>query len=255
MRHYIFRRGLSSVLLSATIVAAAGAAPLPFTEEFPIEKCDFRASGGNPYFKLKPGRQAYFSNQRCVSAGDCDELEELWITVTDRTRDVQLTEDGVTRTIRTRVVEEFETVDGELAEISRNFFAICHPSRDVYYFGENVDIYEDGQIVGHEGAWLAGRHGARPGIIMPDAAFLLGSRYYQELAPDVALDRAHHVAAGLEIDVPAGVLKDCVQVNETTPLEPGISTKIYCPGKGLVRDEDLELIAIYSDAEPPTPGD
>jgi hypothetical protein len=252
----MLRRALTSVLLSATIVAAAGAAPLPFTDEFPIERCDFRASGANPYFKLTPGRQAYFSNQRCVSAGDCDELEELWITVTDRTRDVQLTDDGVTRTIRTRVVQEFETVDGELAEISRNFIAICQPSRDAYYFGEQVDIYEDGRIVGHEGAWLAGRGGAEPGIIMPDAAFLLGSRYYQERAPGVAEDRAQHVAVDLEIDVPAGFMEDCVQVNETTPLEPGsVSTKIYCPGKGLVRDGELELIAIYPDADPPTPGD
>jgi len=79
------------------------------------------------------GRQAYFSNQRCVAAGDCDELEELWITVTNRTRDIQLREDGVTRTITTRVVQELETADGELVEISRNFFAVCQPTRDVYY--------------------------------------------------------------------------------------------------------------------------
>jgi hypothetical protein len=161
----------------------------------------------------------------------------------------------VTRTIRTRVVQDFETVDGKLEEISRNFFAICQPKRDVYYFGEEVDIYEDGRIVNHEGAWLAGRRGAQPGIIMPDAAFLLGSRYFQEMAPDVAMDRAEHVANDLEIDVPAGFMEDCVQVNETTPLEPGVSTKIYCPGKGLVRDGELELIAIFPNADLPTPGD
>jgi hypothetical protein len=238
-----------------TAATGVGAATRRFTTEFPIEKCDFRASGANPYFKLTPGRQAYFSNQRCVAAGECEEIEELWITVTDRTRDIQLRDDGVTRTIRTRVVQEFETVDGELEEISRNFFAICQPSRDVYYFGEEVDIYEDGRIVAHEGAWLAGRRGAQPGIIMPDAAFLLGSRYFQEMAPDVALDRAEHVANDLEIDVPAGFMEDCVQVNETTPLEAGVSTKIYCPGKGLVRDGELELIAIFPNADPPTPGD
>jgi hypothetical protein len=107
----------------ATSVSVA-AAP-SFTDEFPIEKCAFKASGANPYFRLTPGRQAYFSNQRCVAAGDCDELEELWITVTHRTRDIRLREDGVTRTITTRVVQEFETADGELVEISRNFFAVC----------------------------------------------------------------------------------------------------------------------------------
>jgi hypothetical protein len=252
------KRTFANRLAAVTFAAAAGASSAVaigaprFTDEFPIEKCTFRASGFNPYFRLTPGRQAYFSNQRCVAAGDCDELEELWITVTDRTRPVQLRDDGVTRTITTRVVQEFETVDGELEEISRNFFAICQPSRDVYYFGEEVDIYEDGRIVGHEGAWLAGRRGAQPGIVMPDAAFLLGSRYFQELAPGIALDRAEHVANDIEIDVPAGFMEDCVQVRETTVLEPGsVSTKVYCPGKGLVRDDELELIAIFNNATPP----
>ena len=248
------RRGVAATLLAVAVAASMGAsAAIPYTREFPIENCSFKASGSNPYFRLTPGRQAYFSNQRCVAAGDCDELEELWITVTDRTRQIELRDDGVTRTITTRVVQEFETADGEIAEISRNFFAICQPSRDVYYFGEEVDNYEDGRIVDHDGAWLAGRRGAQPGIIMPDAAFLLGSRYFQELAPDVAMDRAEHVANDLEIDVPAGFMEDCVQVNETSPLEPGsVSTKVYCPGKGLVRDDELELIAIFNNASPPT---
>ena len=44
-----------------------------------------------------------------------------------------------------------------------------------------------------------------------------------------------------------------MQINETTPLEPGaVSTKVYCPGKGLVRDGKLELIAIFNNASPPT---
>lgn len=248
------RRGTSATLLAVAVAASMGAsAAIPYTREFPIENCNFKASGSNPYFRLTPGRQAYFSNQRCVAAGDCDELEEVWITVTDRTRQIELRDDGVTRTITTRVVQEFETADGEIAEISRNFIAICQPSRDVYYFGEEVDNYEDGRIVNHEGAWLAGRRGAQPGILVPDAAFLLGSRYFQELAPDVAMDRAEHVANDLEIDVPAGFMEDCVQVNETSPLEPGsVSTKVYCPGKGLVRDDELELISISNNASPPT---
>jgi len=39
-------------------------------------------------------------------------------------------------------VEEREEVDGELKEISRNFFAICREHGDVFYFGEEVDIRE-----------------------------------------------------------------------------------------------------------------
>jgi hypothetical protein len=118
MRHWTLRRGFACIVLAATMAAATGlgAATRPFTTQFPIEGCDFKSSGANPYFKLTPGRQAYFSNQRCVAAGECEELNELWITVTDRTRDIQLRDDGVTGTIRTRVVQEFETVDGELGD-------------------------------------------------------------------------------------------------------------------------------------------
>jgi hypothetical protein len=216
-----------------------------FTDEFPLKRCNFAPTSSNPYFPLRVGRELYYNNQRCVNAGDCDELEELWITVKPDIRSISLRIGGETRTIDTRVLEERETADGQLVEISRNYFATCRPTQDVYYFGERVDIYEDGEVVSHDGAWLAGRNGARPGIIMPGPAFLLGSRYYQELAPGVALDRAKHVAMGLERRLPAGHFKNCVKIVETTPLEPGESTtKVYCPGVGLVIDNELELVTI-----------
>jgi len=89
---------------------------------------------------------------------------------------------------------------------------------------------------------------------MPGPAFLLGSRYMQELAPGVAMDRAEHVALDLDVYVPAGAFEDCVRVRETTPLEPGsASIKVYCPGVGLVRDGALELIAIHESATSPAP--
>lgn len=112
----------------------------------------------------------------------------------------------------------------------------------VYYFGEDVF---DGEGEPLPDAWLAGRKGAEPGIIMPDRAFLLGSRYYQELAPGVVLDRAEHAQLDIEVETPAGDFEDCVRVVETTPLEPGSSSeKIYCPRVGLVSDGDLELVEV-----------
>ncbi|MGQ0835199.1 MAG: hypothetical protein ACT4O5_09815 [Gammaproteobacteria bacterium] len=51
---------------------------------------------------------------------------------------------------------------------------------------------------------------------------------------------------GIEVEVPAGLFQGCVEIEETSPLEPGqTSTKIYCPDVGLVVDNDLELIAVY----------
>ena len=230
------------VVLSPAVLAAGP----QFTDEFPLDECRFDNRGGNAFFKLTPGRQLYLSNQQCFATGKCDELEELWITVLKDTRTVTLTDDGRKRRISTRVVEEMEMADGELVEISRNFFATCRPSRDVYYFGEDVDIYEDGKVVSHDGQWLAGKRKAEPGLIMPESAFLVGTRYFQEVAPGVALDRAEHVAFDLEIQTPAGAFEDCIKVRETSPLEPGSeSIKFYCPGIGLIADGDLVLQAIY----------
>ena len=238
-----------TLALSLTLASGYVAAADEFTKQFPLGSCFFTSVGGNSYFPLIPGRQTYFSNSACVAAGHCDELDEVWITMERETRRITLPINGKTRTVFARVMEEREMEGGELSEISRNFVASCFPSRDVYYFGEEVDIYEDGEIVDHEGAWLAGRHGARPGMLMPEDGFLLGSRYFQEVVPDVALDRAEHIRTGFSVQVPAGRFNNCIEVEETSPLEPGDkSTKVYCRGVGLVRDDDLELMAVYGNS-------
>jgi hypothetical protein len=141
---------------------------------------------------------------------------DLFVTVLDHTRRIRLPIGGRLRTMWTAVVEEREFEEGEIREVSQNFFAICEKTGDAYYFGERVDIYEDGEVVSH-GQWLAGKDGARPGIIVP-GTFLLGSRYFQEVAPGVALDRAEHTAEGVEIGAAAGGFSNCVEVTETTPL-------------------------------------
>ena len=210
-----------------------------FTTQFYLEDCrGFRARGVNPYFILEPGYQLVLEGEEDGT------LIRVEITVLEETREVDVPGLGE---VRTRVVQEIETEDGELVEISRNFFAVCNRTNDVIYFGEEVDIYEDGEIVSHEGAWLAGQPDddglAQPGLIMP-GTFLLGSRYYQEIAEGIALDRAEHTAMGLEVTVPAGTFTDCVEVTETTPLEPDSeSIKVYCRDVGLVIDDIVELVS------------
>ena len=66
--------------------------------------------------------------------------------------------------VETRVVEERETVNGELVELSLNFYALCRNSGDVFYFGEEVELLEGGVVVSGEGSWQAGVNGAVPGI-------------------------------------------------------------------------------------------
>jgi hypothetical protein len=178
---------------------------------------------------------------------DDGEIVTLLIFVLPETKVV----DGV----RCAVVRESEWADGELVEISWNYFAFCRDTKDIFYFGEDVDIYEDGEVVSHDGAWLAGQNGNRAGLIMPGRA-LNGSRYYQEIAAGVALDRAEHVNDKATVVTPAGTFQNCLQVVETSPLEPGHeSHKAYARGIGLIQDGDVLLIdhgcsAAMSDFEP-----
>ncbi|MDY6954150.1 MAG: hypothetical protein SWE60_21805, partial [Thermodesulfobacteriota bacterium] len=152
--------------------------------------------------------------------------------------------------VETRVVEEREYEDGELIEVSRNFFALCEETNSVYYFGEDVDDYEGGVIIGHEGAWRAGENGAMPGLMMP-GTFLLGSKYFQEMAEaDGAADVGENAEMGLTVDTEAGTFYDCVRVEETSALDPcDFSEKIYCPGVGLIVDDAFELTGFGQEEE------
>lgn len=163
------------------------------------------------------------------------EKETLLITVLRRTKRV----DGQW----CAVVREQEWAGCELKEISWNYMAISRAHKGVFYFGEDVDIFEDDGTVVHDGAWLAGEDGKKAGLLMPGYP-LVGSRYYQEFAPDVALDRAEHLSVTEALATPAGVFENCLFVEESSPLEPDhFSYKWYAPGIGLVKDNHLELVA------------
>jgi len=137
-----------------------------------------------------------------------------------------------------------EYENGELKEVSRNFFAICKKTGNVFYFGEDVDVYSKGKIVRHSGAWRADGKDSRAGIIMP-GTILLGARHYQEIAP-TAMDRAEILSADVTLKTPAGTFRNCLRVEETSGLDPDEKCyKTYAPGIGLIQDEDL-LLTEYS---------
>jgi hypothetical protein len=131
-------------------------------------------------------------------------------------------------------------VNGQLVEVSRNYFAISRRTSDVFYFGEEVDIYRDGKVTGHEGAWQSGVGGARFGLIMPGTP-RRGARYYQEIAPLVAMDRAEVVSLSEKFTTPAGRFANCLKTKETSALESGREHKLYAPGIGLIYDGGLKL--------------
>ncbi len=194
----------------------------------PAHRRDLATTGQNRFFILEPGYTT-------VYAGNEDgQHKRLTITVLKKTRVI----DG----IRTRIVLERQTSNGHIEEISQNYFAIDKRTRNVYYFGEDVNIYNHGVAVSHESAWRSGVNGAKFGLAMPgDPA--LGQQFQQEHAPGVAEDMAEIVATGIRAHVAAGTFKGSIKTRETSPLEPGTEEfKLYAPGVGLVLDDTLELI-------------
>jgi hypothetical protein len=225
------------------MIAAAGLAPMPAAAQdgtgdaawrgaFDPASCSLRTLGRNPYFILVPGHRLV------LESGDA----RLEITVLE---DIEMV-DG----IETRVVEEREWQGGELYEVSRNYIAICEETQDVVYFGEWVDFYEDGEVVKHDGSWRAGTGANKPGLLLPGNPEV-GTRFYQEVAPGVAMDRAEIVSVSEPCETPAGRFPNCLKVKEQPAHDLlarlsfwEIEYKIHAPGIGLVGDEDLRLTAI-----------
>jgi hypothetical protein len=191
-----------------------------------VNKADLSARGISRYMILQPGRRAEYE------AKDA----RLIITVLPETKTV----DGV----ETAVVEERESEGGKLKEVSRNFFAINKKTGDVYYFGEEVDIYKNDKVVDHEGAWMSGQKGAHFGMLIPGQP-KTGQKYYAEVAPKVAMDRCEVKETSAKVETPLlGTFNDCLKIDETTPLEKGTSHKVYAPNVGLIEDDEMVLVRV-----------
>ena len=196
----------------------------------------------NPYFPLPVGRRwAYGGKEQGQDIG-------LQVTVLDQAETLRFRR-GVR--VITRVVEEVEWEDttpnqmideGEnLIEVSLNYFAQTEDGT-VCYLGEAVDIYEDGEVVSHEGAWRADERGNAPGIFMP-AEPQPGMTFPQEVAPGVAEDEATIVQTGTATLLDGRVV-ETITVRDFNPLDGSRDTKVYASGVGLIQDEKLSLVRV-----------
>jgi hypothetical protein len=235
---------LVAVLLTPRFALAA-----PQTTPLPLALCapenTFTLNIDNDYFPLPVGRVwVYTGKEQGQNVG-------LRVTVLDATVTFHF---GGGQNITTRVVREEEWADtnangvidpGEqLIEVSLNYFAQT-AGGTVCYFGENVDIYEDGQVVSYEGSWRAdgrrGLPGSAPGIFMP-AAPAPGLTFQQEVAPGVAEDQATITRTGTAtVD---GTVANTITVRDFNPLDGSKGTKVYAEGVGLIQDGPLRLFPV-----------
>lgn len=217
------RISLIQAMLLTGFVTAFSQPAADFQSSFAVDKKNLGVKGANAYFNLTPGYTLSYAHGKDAET----------VTVLNDTRMI----DGV----ENRIIEDRETKNGQLAELTRDYYAIDSVTSDVYYFGEDVDVYKNGKVVGHEGSWLSGVKGARFGMMMPGKP-MPGQRFYQEMAPGVGMDRTEILSANETVVTPAGTFKNCLHVVETSPLEKNLKDhKWYVAGIGPVKDEEMLL--------------
>lgn len=210
--------------------------PTPGPLEIDISVCDpsngpFSANITNPYLSFPVGMVNTLANDQ----------EQVRVTSLNQTKVVN----GIT----TRVVEEYETALGVLVEISRNYFAQA-PDGTVCYLGEDVDIYIDGEVVSHDGAWLAGIGQNKAGILMPGSP-QVGQTFWIEASPGIAQERGEVKFVGQSWTTPYSVFSDTVFIEENNGEE--ISHKYYARNVGMIDDDGMKLISRTGVSGTPVP--
>jgi hypothetical protein len=203
------------------------AAELGETElfEVDIDPADFVTVIDNPYMPLTPG------TVRTYRAETDEGTETIVVEVLTETKEIL----GVTCV----VVRDTVSLDGELVEDTRDWFA-QDKDGNVWYMGEIALNYEDGELTDVEGSWLAGVDGAQPGIVMP-AAPAVGDVYRQEFYLGEAEDYAEVLALDASVSVPFGDFDECLRTFDGTPMEPDVEeNKFYAKGVGVVLEADVE---------------
>lgn len=186
----------------------------------------------NSYFPFAPGAVKVFRGKS----------DGARVTVVDifreDTRDFVLD----STTVTCHLLQETEFEDGALTEISYNYFAQADDGT-VYYFGEVVDNYEEGEIVDHEGSWLVG---GPVGDDPPETAAVSAPALFMPANPEVGDEfRPEDVPGGpQEIDtvhgvdrtvkVPAGKYSGGIEIRELS-LPDQRETKWYAPGVGVLK--------------------
>lgn len=185
-----------------------------------LDPADFVDVVDNPYLPLPVGA-------RWVYEGDGERIE---VVVLPERKDVL----GISATVVRDTVSE----DGVLVEDTHDWFA---QDRDgnVWYLGESVRNYVDGELVDTDGSFQAGVDGAYPGIVML-AHPAVGDAYRQEHYPGHAEDLGEVLRIGGERTVPAGTYTDVLVTRDWNPLEPEvIEEKTYARGVGLIFEEHV----------------
>jgi hypothetical protein len=184
----------------------------------------------NPYFPLVPGTVWKY----LVRDSEGEIVEKIKVEVLKKTKEIL----GVTCiVVHDRVWEIDEEGNKTLIEDTDDWYA-QDLAGNVWYFGEISQEFEDGELIGLEGSWKAGRDYAKPGYLM-QADPTPGTLYRQEFALGDAEDMAEVEGFVDSLVVKGKIYHNVLQTGEFTPIEPDVlEYKYYAPGVGVVKEEN-----------------
>jgi hypothetical protein len=215
-----------SVLTASPVHAQGTDPPCPRLVDYDPTAFTQSTTIDNQFLPLVPGTQMVLEG-RASRTG-----EPLPHRVTFTATDLVKVIDGV----RTRVMWDVDTQDGEVAEAELAFFA-QDDAGNVWSLGEYPEEYEDGFFIGAPSTWIAGVGDAEGGIHMLDVP-MLGDSYLQGSVPSIQFLDCAVVAEEHKqgVCVPTGCYDDVLVTHETSPLDPqgGTQTKAHAPGVGIV---------------------
>ncbi|MEO6457228.1 MAG: hypothetical protein ABIO92_02990 [Chloroflexia bacterium] len=213
-----------------------------------INPADFTTKITNKYFSLPVGKEMTYQ------AETEDGPEKIVIRILPETRTIM----GVTTVVYLDTVY----LNGQLHEITKDYLAQHKTTGDVWYFGEEVDNYENGKLKDHAGSFIHGNDGARAGIWMK-AEQKIGDSYRQEYYKSEAEDMRDVISLNETVTTKLATYTGCVKVYDWTPLDPKSKEhKYYCPEVGalvliehLVTGKNAELTNIaFGRSEAGNPG-
>jgi hypothetical protein len=180
----------------------------------------------NPYLPIS-------KFHRCVLAGkDQDQRLRIVRTLSSRTEPFRYRG----QTVDAAVVHDRVTDlgAGQVIERTIDYFA-QDDAGTVFYFGEDVNEYEHGKLVSHEGQWRLGRDTQEPGVLMP-ANPRVGDTFKSEDVPGITHETDHVVSERPTARVGGDVYRNVIKVRENAGPPPEVEYKTYSPGTGVITE-------------------
>jgi hypothetical protein len=186
-----------------------------------LDPADFTTRIDNPYWPMAPGDRWVYRE-----TGPEGPEQRVEVAVTNRTKQI-------VNGIGARVVHDVVTEDGQLVEVTDDWYA-QDKAGNVWYLGEDTAEYENGKVTTRSGSFEAGVDGAQAGIAMP-ADPRDGMAYRQEYYKGEAEDEAEVLSTDEQVEVPFGYFQGALMTKDLVPLEPKVSEyKLYARDVGPV---------------------